>query len=80
MNDDDRDVAELRQQLERERIAGLAQEEKNREVLKIMEDTLQRLRLAKPTKKGELARRYAVAITEYEKALAFFKFYVVDQS
>ena len=80
MNGDDRDVAELRQQIERERIAALAQEEKNKEILRGMEAMLQRLRDAKPGERNELARRYAVAITEYEKSLAFFKFYVVDQA
>jgi hypothetical protein len=81
MNDDDgKDAAELRETFERERIADLAQKEKNEEVLRAMEVTLQSLRLAKPNDRGELARRYAVAITEYEKSLAFFKFYVVEQN
>lgn len=79
MDDNDRDIAELREEFERERIAGLAQEEKNMEVLRAMEATLQSLRDAKPGERNELARRYAVTTTEYEKSLAFFKFYVVDQ-
>lgn len=85
MNDNDRDVEEVRQQIEREqiereRIADFAQEERNKEILRGMEAMLRRLRDAKPKERSELARRYAVAITEYEKSLAFFKFYVVDQA
>ena len=72
MNDNDRDVAELREQFE--------QEERDKEVLRVMKATLQSLRDAKPSARNELARRYSVAITEYEKSLAFFKFYVVDQA
>lgn len=79
MNDNDSDITELREQIERERIEGFKQEERNKEALKTMEATLQTLRDAKPDERSELARRYAVAITEYEKSLAFFKFYVVDQ-
>jgi hypothetical protein len=79
MDTENRDIAEARQQLEQERIVGLAQEEKAKEVLRAMATTLQQLRDAKPTERGELARRYAVAITEYEKSLAFFKYYVVER-
>ncbi len=79
MNTDDRGIAEARHQIEKERIANLAQKDKGNEVLQAMEATLQRLRDAKPVERDELARRYAVAITEYEKSLAFFKYYVVDE-
>ena len=79
MDENDSDMSELREQIERERIEGFKQEERNKEALRTMEATLQRLRDAKPSERNELARRYAVAITEYEKSLAFFKFYVVDQ-
>lgn len=72
-------VEELREQFERERIAGLKQEQINEDVLKTMKSTLRVLCHARPTDRNELARRYAVAITEYEKSLAFFKVYVVDQ-
>ena len=80
---DDKDLAEMREQMEQERVeqekVAIAQEEMNKEMLRDMEATLRRLRDAKPSERNELARRYAVAITEYEKSLAFFKFYVVDQ-
>lgn len=81
---DDKDLAEMRELMEQERVEQekvvIAQEEKNKETMKAMEVTLQSLRDAKPSERNEMARRYAVAITEYEKSLAFFKFYVVDQA
>lgn len=80
MEENDRDLAELKEQFEQEKIWCIKQEEISKEVQKAMEATLQRLRDAKPSERNELARRYAVAITEYEKSLAFFKFYVVDQA
>lgn len=76
--DNDKQAEELREEFERERIAVLKQEQTNKDVLKSMHATLRVLRYAKPTDRNELARRYAVAITEYEKLLAYFKVYVVD--
>ncbi len=70
------DAAELREQFEQERIAGLKQEGKGEEVQRAMEVTLQRLRDAKPEERSELARRYAVTITEFEKVVAYFRVYV----
>lgn len=37
------------------------------------------LKSAKPEERSERARRYAVAITEYEKMLAYFKAMVVEE-
>ena len=93
MDETQREVAEARKMLIREdqlayiQIEGdekifnsiKAQSAKNNEVLNGLEASLRFLRSAKPDERSELARRYAVAITEYEKSLAFFKFYVVDQ-
>jgi len=39
---------------------------------------LSKLREQKPDERNERARRYAVTITELEKAAAYFKTYVVD--
>ena len=40
---------------------------------------LEQMRRAKPTDRSEKARRYAVAITEMEKVVAYFKTYVIDE-
>jgi len=43
-----------------------------------MIDLLRKLRDAKPEERNELARRYAVTITEIEKTLAYFWTYVMN--
>lgn len=86
MNTDNRDiasnsedVAKVKAEFERERIVHFKREERGRGLLRSMEEVLQQMRDAKPSGRNELGRRFSVAITEYEKSLAFFKFYVVDQ-
>jgi hypothetical protein len=54
------------------------QKQANQYVLQYLSDTLARMRQAKPEERSELARRYAISITELEKVLAYFKTYVVD--
>ena len=39
----------------------------------------QMLKNAKPAERSELARRYAVTLTEYEKVMAYFLMYVVNE-
>lgn len=51
---------------------------RNQAQLSHIDDTLERLRKAKPPERSEEARCYAVVITEIEKARAYFKTYVVD--
>jgi len=46
----------------------------------VLKDTLLKLREAKPIKRGERSRRYAIVITEMEKVYAYFKTFVVDDS
>lgn len=38
----------------------------------------EKMKAAKPTDRSETARRYAVAITEYEKVLGYFNTFVVE--
>lgn len=53
------------------------QEQINQNCLDDMRALIQKLRDAKPEERNELARRYAVTITELEKVLAYFYSYVV---
>lgn len=46
------------------------------EQLQLLEQALESLRKAKPEDRSEIARRYAVTITELEKVVAYFKVYV----
>jgi hypothetical protein len=36
-----------------------------------------RMKAAKPTERNEVARRYAVSMTEFEKVMAYFELFVV---
>lgn len=42
-----------------------------------LRETMDAMKAAKPQERGELARRYAVAITELEKLLAYHDVYIV---
>lgn len=55
-----------------------AQTRNDKNVLLYMGGALELLRDAKPEQRGELARRYAVTVTEFEKVMAYFKVYVVE--
>lgn len=50
------------------------------ELLERYEQLLNTLREAKGDERSELARRYAVAITETEKAMAYYKVFVLGFS
>jgi hypothetical protein len=50
---------------------------KNEDCFEALQDVLKKLRDAKPEERSELARRYAVTITELEKVIAYFWFYIV---
>ena len=49
----------------------------DQECLERIKATLQRVRFCKPDDRSARARQYAVAITELEKAYAYFSTYVV---
>jgi hypothetical protein len=46
-------------------------------ILQMMTDLLKALRAAKPEDRNEVARRYAITITEMEKLAAYFKVCVI---
>jgi len=48
--------------------------------LEILKEALRAMREAKPEGRSELARCYAVSITEMEKVVAYFKMFVLEQS
>ncbi len=53
------------------------QADRDNEVERVLGQALDTLRANQPTERGELARRYAVTITEVEKALAYFETFVI---
>ena len=52
---------------------------KEKQILEDLEILLEALRKAKPEERSELSRHYAVAITEFEKVVAYFEKYVVGE-
>lgn len=50
----------------------------NQQCLERMIKAYEELQHQRPTGRSELARRYAVTITEVEKVLAYFQTFVVD--
>lgn len=74
--DDGQEAAEARKLIERERKIAYAQKELDEAALEKLEDALAYLRNAKPNERSELARRYAVSITDLEKIFAYFRIYV----
>ena len=59
-------------------ITQQSQEDKATEIIVKMKMVLMLMRDAKPQERDELARRYAVSITDMEKVIAYFKEYVVQ--
>lgn len=54
-------------------------EQEEERLANMMVELLQRLRASKPTDRSEKARSVAVTITEFEKMLAYYKAYVVEE-
>ena len=48
--------------------------------LGLLKEALAAMHKAKPAERSELARRYAVSITEMEKVVAYFQTYVVGEA
>lgn len=56
------------------------QKSKDQECLDAIGEALLKLGQAKPQDRSELARRYAVTITELEKAYAYFRTWVIEEA
>jgi len=57
----------------------IEQDTLNHETFDKLADLLEIMRNAKPDERSELARRYAVSITELEKVYAYFKAFVLSK-
>ena len=49
------------------------------ELILKFEELLQALKKAKPEERSELARRFSVTITEFEKVYAYYEKYIFDE-
>lgn len=56
------------------------QKSKDQECLDAIGEALLKLGQSKPKDRSELARRYAVTITELEKAYAYFRTWVIEEA
>lgn len=57
----------------------LTQNEKNQVTAVALDSALAHLITSKPEERSELARRYAVTITEMEKVYAYFMQYIMEE-
>ena len=48
-------------------------------VLISLESTLRMIKRNRPNDRSEIDRRYAVTITDFEKVMAYFKTYILDE-
>ncbi len=48
-------------------------------VLISLESTLRMLERNRPNDRSEIDRRYAILITDFEKVMAYFKTYIIDE-
>lgn len=55
------------------------EESKEQQIWTDMMNLWQKLEDARPNERGEQARRYAVAITEYQKVMAYFFTFVMQE-
>lgn len=57
----------------------MSEESKEQQIWTDMMNLWHKLENAKPTERGEQARRYAVAITEYQKVMGYFYTFVMQE-
>lgn len=60
------------------RFAATYQDNPPSAILKVLQAQLVLMRSSKPVDRSDIARAWAVSITEFEKMIAYFAAYVVD--
>jgi len=80
MEEAQREVAEARKMLIKEKQLAYTQKNRDEEALNGLEASLHFLRSAKPDERSELTRQYAITITELEKVVAYFRVYVAGDT
>lgn len=73
------DVNEIKRAIEERLGRDATVKEVRRTVLTSMELCLSVIKRDRPNDRSELDRRYAVTITDFEKVMAYFKTYIVDE-
>ncbi len=70
-------LEEIKKKIEQQEDVKAAERLVAEKVFKQLKQAMRELQDAKPSERNELARRYAVTITELEKVIAYFRVYVL---
>ncbi len=73
------DLSQLKKALEERFKESDASKQAREGILISLESSLRMIKRNRPNDRSELDRRYAILITDFEKAIAYFKTYIVDE-
>jgi len=73
------DLSQLKQALEERFKESDASKQAREGILISLESSLRMLKCNRPNDRSEIDRRYAILITDFEKVIAYFKTYIVDE-
>ncbi len=73
------DLSELKKALEERFKEPDASKQSREGILISLESSLHMIKRNRPNDRSEIDRRYAILITDFEKAIAYFKTYIVDE-
>ncbi len=73
------DLPELKKVLEERFKESDASKQAREGMLISLESSLRMIKRNRPNDRSEIDRRYAILITDFEKVMAYFKTYIVDE-
>lgn len=79
MPDMSEDLSGLKEVMEKAIRENTALRQDREGVLISLESTLRMLKRNRPNDRSEVDRRYAIVITDFEKVIAYFKTYILDE-
>jgi len=78
-NENEDNINELKRAIEEQLGRDATVKEVRRTVLTSIELCLSVIKRDRPNDRSELDRRYAIVITDFEKVMAYFKTYIVEE-
>ena len=79
MPDMSEDLSELKEALKKHFMESSHIKKQQEAILISLESSLRTIRHNRPNDRSELDRRWAIAITDFEKVIAYFKTYIVEE-
>jgi len=73
------DLSQLKKALEERFKESDASKQAKEDMLISLESSLRMIQRNRPNDRSEIDRRYAILITDFEKVIAYFKTYIVDE-